>query len=189
MPFSKLIGACHKLITGPYDGDTHALLMCDAIAMRKRIAAWYQRWGKYVDPPSEQTDFTEFGRGDSLETRTHFSILYKVFLILYNRLYIALGGEESRELEKNTSKIATFIVQSPYVNQYAKSQSNMMIAWATSHAALGTTEDWSPHLVSPEDGALGIRPLIPVDSWKRFLILCGVHPVQETVMRSRVQAL
>lgn len=137
-----------------YSAADHEALLDRVQVRRKGIKHWYENWGRHVFG-SDPDDFMPSISPD--DARIEFFITYQTFVMTGNRLYIALGGDDSWTAEVETQKIAKEIYESPAVRGGPLTKISFLSSLVASRAALETAARWETCIRPPEGAKVDTR--------------------------------
>ncbi len=172
---ANLTAACTSLIlrskAGPAWGERRNALLQSVHTARKRLEIWRLRWvGSFpVRPTADDARLKEtLGQGD-----LEIYLGYHCFLLMFNRLHVALGGRNSQVVEAKCQKIAYTLCNDPGVRQIRAGGAGAIITLAVAKSIVETAELWRGF--SEAETTLTKPRLISPGAFRRWIEQLGIH--------------
>lgn len=150
--------------------ETRRTTLDDIASRRKAVQAWITRWEPILHP-TEDSESTYLGKGDSREVRQSIGLIAKIFTMAYIRFHIAIGGEMALELENIAVDVATELAEGHYSHDDSTAAFDVMFAKVASRGILESTEVWKRQIEKTGGG----KPIEPA-AWYLWLHKWGVNP-------------
>lgn len=189
MPFSGLLQDCGAYLTGEvYDFEKQESLLHRVDRIRNNLLIWCRRWGSLVFTPSSSSGSglvqlpagAEYMPGKQLEVYC----AYEAYLMVCNRLYVALGGDHSMEVELQSLTVARGLLGEHNgavrgvahgVRGNAMQECLILMGVTMALATVDTANDWVCTVESDTaPRALGRRNVVPADVFRCWVRRLGM---------------